>query len=153
MTPIIEMNSLSKWYSQVMAVNDITLSLGVGVTGLLGPNGAGKTTLMRLITGLLKPDKGEIKVFGEHIWNNYSLNQRIGYCPDHDAFYELMTGFQFVESLAMLNGYTRSEAEELTMGVLKTVDMLDNKDKKIGAYSKGMRQRIKLAQALLHDPD
>jgi ABC-2 type transport system ATP-binding protein len=153
MTPIIEMSSLSKWYSQVMAVNDVTISLGSGVTGLLGPNGAGKTTLMRLITGLLKPDKGEIKVFGEHIWNNYSLNQRIGYCPDHDAFYEGMTGFQFVESLAMLNGYTRSDAEELTMGVLKTVDMLDNKDKKIGAYSKGMRQRIKLAQALLHDPD
>ena len=153
MTPIIEMSNLSKWYSQVMAVNDVTLSLGAGVTGLLGPNGAGKTTLMRLITGLLKPDKGEIKVFGEHTWNNYSLNQRIGYCPDHDAFYEVMTGFQFVESLAMLNGYTRSDAEELTMGVLKTVDMLDNKDKKIGAYSKGMRQRIKLAQALLHDPD
>lgn len=153
MTPIIEMSNLSKWYGQVMAVNDVSLSLGAGVTGLLGPNGAGKTTLMRLITGLLKPDKGEIKVFGEHIWNNYLFNQRIGYCPDHDAFYEGMTGFQFVESLAMLNGYSRSDAEELTMSVLKTVDMLDNKDKKIGAYSRGMRQRIKLAQALLHDPD
>ncbi|HGE69188.1 TPA: ABC transporter ATP-binding protein [Candidatus Poribacteria bacterium] len=153
MIPIIEMKNLCKWYNQVMAVNDVTLNLYTGITGLLGPNGAGKTTLIRLIVGLLKPDRGEIKVFGEHIWNNYTLNHRIGYCPDHDAFYEGMTGFQFIVNLAMLNGFTRSEAEDRALDVLRTVNMLDNKDKRIGAYSKGMKQRIKLAQTLLHDPD
>jgi len=153
MIPIIEMKNLCKWYNQVMAVNDVTLNLYTGITGLLGPNGAGKTTLIRLIVGLLKPDRGEIKVFGDHIWNNYTLNHRIGYCPDHDAFYEGMTGFQFIVNLAMLNGFTRSEAEDRALDVLRTVNMLDNKDKRIGAYSKGMKQRIKLAQTLLHDPD
>jgi len=153
MTPIIESTSLCKWYSQVMAVNDISISVGSCVTGLLGPNGAGKSTLLKLMVGLLKPDKGEIKVFGERVWNNNQINQRIGFCPDLDAFYETMTGFQFVISLAMLSGYSKTEADERTMEVLRTVDMLDNKDKKIGAYSKGMKQRVKLAQSLIHDPE
>lgn len=153
MTPIVEMNGLCKWYDQVMAVNDVTLNIYTGITGLLGPNGAGKTTLIRLIVGLLKPERGEIKVFGEHIWNNYLINRRIGYCPDCDAFYEKMTGFQFLVNMAMLNGFERPEAESRALESLKIVDMMDNKDKMIVAYSKGMKQRIKLAQALLHDPE
>ncbi len=153
MTAIVEMKNLSKWYDQVMAVNDVTLNIYTGVTGLLGPNGAGKTTLIKLIAGLLKPNKGEIKVFGEHIWNNYIINQRIGYCPDHDAFYETMTGFQFLMNLAMLNSFDRAKAENRALELLKIVDMIDKKDKKIATYSKGMKQRIKLAQALLHYPD
>jgi ABC-2 type transport system ATP-binding protein len=153
MTPIIETSNLCKWYGQVMAVNDITISLEPCVIGLLGPNGAGKTSLMKLMVGLLKPDKGSIKVLGEKIWNNYTLNKKIGYCPDLDNFYENMTGFQFVFNLACLNGYTKSVADELSLKAIKTVEMLDNKDRKIGSYSKGMRQRIKLAQSLLHDPE
>ena len=153
MTPIIEATNLCKWYGQVMAVNDVSLSVGPGVTGLLGPNGAGKSTLLKMMVGLLKPDKGEIKVFGESTWNNYQINRRIGFCYDQDAFYETMTGFQFVTSLAMLNGYTKTEAENRAMNTLEIVDMLDNKDRKIGAYSKGMRQRVKLAQSLIHEPE
>ncbi|MGB9596802.1 MAG: ABC transporter ATP-binding protein [Candidatus Poribacteria bacterium] len=153
MTPVIEMNGLCKWYDQVMAVNDVTLNIYNGITGLLGPNGAGKTTLIRLMMGLLRPDKGDIKVFGEHIWNNYLINLRIGYCPDYDAFYETMTGFQFLVNMAMLDGFEKSKAENKSLELLKIVDMIDNKDKIISAYSKGMKQRIKLAQALLHNPD
>lgn len=153
MTPVIETKDLCKWYNQVMAVNDITISINSGVIGLLGPNGAGKTTLMKLMVGLLKPNRGNISIFGEKVWNNYNINHRIGYCPDIDNFYENMTGFQFVLSLALLNGYTKSMAEELTLKAIDTVEMTDNKDKKIGAYSKGMRQRIKLAQSILHDPE
>jgi len=153
MTSIIEATNLSKWYGQVMAVNDISISVGYGVMGLLGPNGAGKSTLLKLIVGLLKPGKGEIKVFGEHVWNNYHINKRIGFCYDQDAFYESMTGFQFVYNMAMLSGYSNEEAKSRAINVLETVEMIDNKDKKIGAYSKGMKQRVKLAQSLLHDPE
>jgi len=153
MTPIIEATNLCKWYGQVMAVNDVSLSVGSGVTGLLGPNGAGKSTLLKMIVGLLKPGKGEIKVFGEPTWNNYHINSRIGFCYDQDAFYENMTGFQFVYSMAMLSGYSNTESENRAMNVLETVEMLDNKDKKIGAYSKGMKQRVKLAQSLINDPE
>jgi ABC-2 type transport system ATP-binding protein len=153
MKPVVEMIDLSKWYGQVIGVNDITLNIGSGVTGLLGPNGAGKSTLLKLMVGLLKPSKGSIKVLGESVWNNFGLNRRIGYCPEQDAFYDSMTGLQFVANLARLNGYSRREAEERALDVISIVDLLENKDKRIGAYSKGMRQRIKLAQSLLHRPE
>ena len=153
MNPVVEMIDLSKWYGQVIGVNDITLNIGSGVTGLLGPNGAGKSTLLKLMVGLLKPSKGSMKVLGESVWNNIDLNRRIGYCPEQDAFYDNMTGFQFAANLARLNGYSRREAEERALDVIDIVDLMENKDKKIGAYSRGMRQRIKLAQSLLHRPE
>ncbi|MFQ6042158.1 MAG: ABC transporter ATP-binding protein [Candidatus Poribacteria bacterium] len=150
---VIEMANLSKWYGQVIGVNDITLSIKPGVTGLLGPNGAGKTTLLKLMAGQLKPSRGNLTVFGEPVWNNPKLYHRIGFCPEQDAFYDRMSGFQFVFNLALLTGYSRSESEARAVEAIKLVDMLDAKDKKIGAYSKGMRQRIKLAQALVHEPE
>ena len=150
--PIINTHNLSKWYGQVIGVNDVTLSIGAGVTGLLGPNGAGKSTLLRLMTGQLKPSKGTLTVLGEPVWNNPALNRRIGYCPDQDTFYEFMTGFEFVRFLTMLNGYSSDEAAQLAVAAIDTVSMTEAKDKTIGAYSKGMRQRIKLAQALVHRP-
>lgn len=153
MSLIVETTELSKWYGQVIGINDITLSLDSGITGLLGPNGAGKSTLLKLMVGLLKPSKGSITVLGEYVWNNSELKRRIGYCPEQDSFYETMTGFQFVVSLAKLSGYLQQEAEERALKSIEDVNMMENKDKKIGAYSKGMRQRIKLAQALLHDPE
>jgi len=153
MSAIIDMINLSKWYGQVIGVNDITIGIGPGITGLLGPNGAGKSTLMKLMTGLLKPSQGRIKVLGENAWNNPELNRRIGYCSDHDAFYENMTGFQFVTNLAKLNGYSANESEKLALESIETVNMSENKDRKIGSYSKGMRQRIKLAQSMVHDPE
>ena len=153
MNVVIETTNLSKWYGQVIGVNDVTLNIHAGVTGLLGPNGAGKTTLLKLMTGQLKPSTGALTVFGESVWNNPQLNRRMGLCPEQDAFYDRMSGLQFVASLAQLNGYSRQEAEARGIHAIGLVDFLDVQDKKIGAYSKGMRQRIKLAQALVHEPD
>jgi ABC-2 type transport system ATP-binding protein len=153
MSTIVETAGLSKWYGQVIGVNDITLEIGSGITGLLGPNGAGKTTLLNLMVGLLKPSSGSMKVLGEPVWNNPDLNRRIGYCPEQDAFYYNMTGLQFVINMAMLDGYSRKEAENRALETIEIVDLLENKDRKIGAYSKGMRQRIKVAQSLIHDPE
>jgi ABC-2 type transport system ATP-binding protein len=150
---LVQTENLSKWYGQVIGVNDITLTIKAGVTGLLGPNGAGKSTLLKLMTGQLKPSRGTLTVLDERVWNNPELNRRVGYCPDGDAFYEFMTGFEFVRFLAMLNGYSREETEARTMKVIEIVDLVEAKDKRIGAYSKGMRQRIKLAQALVHGPE
>lgn len=153
MSSIIETTNLSKWYGQVIGVNDVTLNISPGIVGLLGPNGAGKSTLLKLIPGLLKPSKGSIKVLGQNAWNNPELNRRIGYCPENDAFYENMTGFEFVTSLARLNGYSYKESQEKALKAIESVDLMENKDKPIAAYSKGMKQRAKLAQALLHDPE
>jgi ABC-2 type transport system ATP-binding protein len=150
---VIAAESLSKWYGQVIGLNDVTVSVPPGVTGLLGPNGAGKSTFMKLITGQLKPSKGQVKVLGEPIWDNPSLYFRIGFCPEQDAFYDRMTGLEWVTALVSLNGHGQRAASDAARRALQTVDLLDAADKKIGAYSKGMRQRVKLAQAIVHDPD
>ncbi len=157
MTPsapaIVAANHLSKWYGQVIGLNDVTLSVPPGITGLLGPNGAGKSTLMKLITGQLKPSQGEITVLGESIWRNPALYFRMGFCPEQDAFYERMTGLEWVTALVRLNGVDERQATEMARRALETVDLTDAAGKKIGAYSKGMRQRVKMAQTLAHDPD
>jgi ABC-2 type transport system ATP-binding protein len=124
-----------------------------GITGLLGPNGAGKSTFMKLITGQLKPSKGSVRVLGEPIWGNPAIFQRIGFCPEQDAFYERMTGIDWVTALVRLNGLSQDEAGAAAERALTAVDLMEAANKKIGAYSKGMRQRVKLAQALVHDPD
>jgi ABC-2 type transport system ATP-binding protein len=143
---------LSKWYGQVIGLNDVTLTVPSGITGLLGPNGAGKSTFMKLVTGQLKPSKGEVRVLGEPIWGNPALYFRIGFCPEQDAFYDRMTGLEWVSALVRLNGVTQPEAEAMARRALEVVDLSDAAGKKIGAYSKGMRQRVKLAQAIAHDP-
>ena len=150
---IVTAEHLSKWYGQVIGLNDVTLSVPPGITGLLGPNGAGKSTFMKLITGQLKPSKGEIAVLGEPIWQNPGLYFRIGFCPEQDAFYERMTGLEWVTALVRLNGVDEARAIEMAHRALATVDLTDAAGKKIGAYSKGMRQRVKMAQAVAHDPD
>ena len=121
--------------------------------GLLGPNGAGKSTFMKLITGQLRPSKGDVKVLGEPIWGNPKLFFRIGFCPEQDAFYDRMTGLQWVTALVRLNGLSEAEARAAAERALGQVDLLEAANKRIGAYSKGMRQRVKLAQALVHDPE
>jgi ABC-2 type transport system ATP-binding protein len=151
--PVVAAAHLSKWYGQVIGLNDVTLTLPPGITGLLGPNGAGKSTFLKLITGQLQPSKGEITVLGEPIWRNPSLYFRIGFCPEQDAFYDRMTGFEWVSALVRLNGVGEREAGELAHRALEMVDLVDAGSKKIAAYSKGMRQRVKLAQALVHDPE
>jgi len=151
--PVVTAEHLSKWYGQVIGLNDVTLSVPAGITGLLGPNGAGKSTFMKLITGQLKPSQGDVRILGERIWGNPSLYFRIGFCPEQDAFYERMTGVEWVTALVRLNGVGDEQAAALARRALETVDLLDAADKKIGAYSKGMRQRVKMAQALVHDPE
>jgi ABC-2 type transport system ATP-binding protein len=151
--PIITASHLSKWYGQVIGLNDVTLTVPPGITGLLGPNGAGKSTFMKVITGQLMPSKGEVTVLGERIWRNPALYLRIGFCPEQDAFYERMTGLEWVTALVRLNGVGDREAQAMARRALEAVDLVEAGGKKIGAYSKGMRQRVKLAQALAHDPD
>ena len=151
--PIVSAEKLSKWYGQVSGLNDVTVSVPPGVTGLLGPNGAGKSTFMKLITGQLKPSKGDVRVLGEPIWNNPKLYFRIGFCPEQDAYYERMTGLEWVTALVRLNGYEEAAAKAAAEQALTTVDLMGAAGKRIGAYSKGMRQRVKLAQALVHDPE
>ena len=151
--PVVVADRVSKWYGQVIGLNDVSVEVGPGVTGLLGPNGAGKSTFLKLITGQLKPSKGAVRVLGEPIWGNPGLFFRLGFCPDQDSFYERMTGLEWVTALTRLNGLSDTDATDAARRALDTVDLLDAADKKIGAYSKGMRQRVKLAQAVVHDPE
>lgn len=152
-TPLIQTNQLSKWYGPVIGLNSATLKISPGIIGLLGPNGAGKTTFIRLVTGLLKPSQGSVKVFGEPVWNNHRLFHRLGYCPEQDGLYDFMTGYRFLKSLAHLHGLTGESAGKQARQAIKLVKLDEVMDRPIGTYSKGMRQRIKLAQALLHNPD
>ena len=153
MAALVAADHLSKWYGQVIGLNDVSVSVPPGITGLLGPNGAGKSTFMKLITGQLKPSKGNVTVLGEPIWRNPKLYNRIGFCPEQDAFYDRMTGREWVTALVRLNGLTETEASAMAARAIEGVELTDAADKKIGAYSKGMRQRIKMAQALAHDPE
>ncbi len=150
---VITAEHLSKWYGQVIGLNDVTIAVPPGITGLLGPNGAGKSTFMKLITGQLCPSKGTITVLGEPIWRNPRLYHRIGFCPEQNSFYERMTGLEWVEALVRLNGVSQSEANAMARRALEAVDLTDAAGKKIGAYSLGMRQRVKMAQALAHNPE
>jgi ABC-2 type transport system ATP-binding protein len=150
--PIVAADHLSKWYGQVIGLNDVTVTIPPGITGLLGPNGAGKSTFMKLITGQLRPSKGLVTVLGEPIWGNPHLYFQIGFCPEQDSFYERMTGLEWVTALVRLNGLDETDADAAARRALTAVDLMDAAGKKIGAYSKGMRQRVKLAQAIVHDP-
>ncbi len=150
---IIAATHLSKWYGQVSGLNDVTVSVPPGITGLLGPKGAGKSTFMKLVTGQLKPSQGQVRVLGEPVWGNPGLYTRVGFCPEQDAFYERMTGLEWVTALVRLNGAAEAPAKAAAARALQAVDLLDAGDRKIGAYSKGMRQRVKLAQAIVHEPE
>ena len=150
---LVAANHLSKWYGQVIGLNDVSVTVPTGITGLLGPNGAGKSTFMTLITGQLRPSKGTISVLGEPIWQNPALYYRIGFCPEQDAFYERMTGLEWVTALMRLNGGDDAAAQAAAKRAIDEVDLTEAANKKIGAYSKGMRQRIKMAQAIVHNPE
>lgn len=144
---------LTKWYGRVAALQDVSLHLGPGIWGLLGPNGSGKTTFLRLAAGQLRPALGEILVCGERPFANPRALRRIGLCPEADALYDELTGLEFVTSMAELSGFTRKEAKERAAASLDSFGLNDAKDRRIGGYSRGMRQRAKLAQAVVHDPD
>jgi ABC-2 type transport system ATP-binding protein len=150
--PVLVVERVSKWYGPVIGVNQVTLELRSGITGLVGANGAGKSTLLRLVTGQLRPDLGRIHVLGRDAWTA-AAKRHVGFCPETDAFYEEMSGRGFVEAMARLDGYTRREARRRTAEALDLVRMTGRDERSLRGYSKGMRQRIKLAQALLHDPE
>ena len=150
---IIQTDRLSKWFGQVIALNDVTINFESGITALLGPNGAGKSTLLRLIAGQLKPNLGGILVWGESIWNNPTLYRRIGFCADSEGFYWDMTGFGMIRFLAQLSLVPKDKLDQKIWSIMKTVGLTEQMNQKIGTYSKGMRQRLKLAQTLVHDPD
>ena len=150
---IIQTDRLSKWFGQVIALNDVTINFESGITALLGPNGAGKSTLLRLIAGQLKPNLGDILVWGESIWNNPTLYRRIGFCADSEGFYWDMTGFGMIRFLAQLSLVPKDKLDQKIWSIMKTVGLTEQMNQKIGTYSKGMRQRLKLAQTLVHDPD
>ena len=148
---VIDVHSATKRYGDVVALSDVSVEIGAGVTGLLGPNGAGKTTLLKLMTGLLEPTSGTVQLWGESPRSRPSLYGRVGYCPEGETLYGFMTGRAFLAMNARLHGLV--DPDGAAQRTLEQVDLVDQAEKRIRAYSRGMRQRIKMAQALLHDPD
>ena len=144
---------LTKWYGKVTALSDLSLHLEPGIWGLLGPNGTGKTTFLSLVAGQLKPSLGEVQVCGERPFANPNVLRRIGLCPEADALYDELTGIELVTSLAELSGYSRKDARDRVVKALDEFGLTDAMERKTGGYSRGMRQRVKLAQAVVHDPD
>jgi ABC-2 type transport system ATP-binding protein len=145
------LDGVSRWYGNVVAVNDVSMEIGPGVTGLLGPNGAGKSTLIHLMSGFLAPSSGTVTLGGEATWHNEQIYRRIGLVPEREAMYDGVTGRQFVVANAQLQQLPDPQAAART--AIGTVDMLDAQDRDISTYSKGMKQRIKMATALVHDPE
>ncbi len=153
MKPIVETVHLSKWYGNVLGLSDVSLQIEPGITGILGPNGAGKSTFLKLISGQIKPNIGTCAIKGEMIRNNYPLFSNIGFCPEQDAFYEELTGWQFMIGLLKLHHFSSSEIDARARKALEIVDLIEDKDRIIKSYSRGMRQRLKFAQAIAHDPE
>tara|TARA_B100000945_G_C20378439_1_gene595868 strand:- start:147 stop:1094 length:948 start_codon:yes stop_codon:yes gene_type:complete len=151
--PAVLFDQVSKWYGQVIGINDVSLAIDGGVTGILGPNGAGKSTLFKLMMGRIKPSLGSVRLFGVDPWANTSPFRRIGYVSESEKLYEWMTALDFVTTLARLHGMTRAEASDRSAHVLDFVGLADVMHKELGKFSKGMRQRVKIAHALVHDPD
>jgi ABC-2 type transport system ATP-binding protein len=152
-TAVIQTQNLSKWYGNVLGLSDVTLEIEPGITGILGPNGAGKSTFLKLITGQIKPNIGRALIHGQKIWNNYALFAQIGFCPEQDSFYEELTGWQFLISLLKLHHFSSEKIKEKAEKALDIVELTKDKDRVIRSYSRGMRQRLKVAQAIAHDPN
>jgi ABC-2 type transport system ATP-binding protein len=146
----IELTAVSRWYGHVVAVNDVTMTIGPGVTGLLGPNGAGKSTLIAMMSGFLPPSAGTVTLDGGPVWRHEQVYRVVGLVPEREAVFEHLTGRQFVVANAELHGL--ADAGAAAARAVATVEMADAQDRNIATYSKGMRQRIKMASALVHDP-
>ncbi|MCU0237591.1 MAG: ABC transporter ATP-binding protein [Acidobacteria bacterium] len=153
MTPVLKAEKLSKWYGNILGISDIHLEIRSGITGLLGPNGAGKSTFLKIAAGQLKPKLGALTIFGEPVYGNPRLFRRIGFCPEHDSAYAEMSGRGFILLLARLHGFTGAEAAAKAEKALGTVGLLDSQERAIKGYSFGMRQRLRLASSILHEPE
>jgi ABC-2 type transport system ATP-binding protein len=149
---LIIFDDVSKFYGEILGVNRVNLQIAPGITSLVGPNGAGKSTLMNLMTGLLRPTRGSITLLGIPTDKPEQLFRKVGYCTQFDSFPRGVTGRQFISSFLMVHGFDRKKADELTEAALERVSLLDAADRKVAAYSKGMRQRIRLAQSIAHQP-
>ena len=145
-------DDVSKFYGEILGVNRVNISIGPGITSLVGPNGAGKSTLMNLMTGLLRPTRGRITVLGTATDQPEELFKRVGYCTQFDSFPRGLTGREFIKAFLLVHGFDKNKADAATVNALEQVNLLDAADRKVAAYSKGMRQRIRLAQAIAHRP-
>lgn len=150
--PTIVIENASRWYGEVLGINKVTVNISPGITGLVGPNGSGKSTLMNLICGMLRPGHGRVAVLGNPVWNNPELRRFLGYCSQVDHFYESFSGLQFIQSMLALHGYGKPWARQTALEALARVGMSGDQERPISAYSKGMRQRIKIALSLAHNP-
>jgi len=150
---IASFQGVAKWYGAVIGLVDATIEIEPGITGLLGPNGAGKSTFLKLLGGQLCPSQGIVRLLDADPFADPSVHRRVGFLPEQDAFYDSLTGREFVHFLTRLHGFSRREAAERTAVAIDQVDLNDVADRKVKTYSKGMRQRIKLAQCIAHDPE
>ena len=148
--PAVELRHVARWYGNVVAVNDVSFGLGPGVTGLLGPNGAGKTTLLHMLAGFLAPSAGEVLILGRHPHRDPGVYRQIGLVPEREAVYSFLTGLDYVRFNARLQGLP--DADRAALEAIRRVDLEVAMNRQIGTYSKGMRQRVKVAGALVHDP-
>ncbi len=151
MSAVITMQGVSRWFGSVVAVSDISFDVQPGITGLLGPNGAGKTTLLRMMTGLAETSSGTVRMFGEPVRDNPALYRRIGVMSEHETVYGFMKGREFVRSMARLRGVR--DVEAAVDRAIARVDLADAQHRRMDTYSRGMRQRMRLAATIVHDPD
>ena len=152
--PVLQAKDLSRWYGEVIGLNAVTFDGRAGILGLLGPNGSGKSTMLNLVTGQLKPSSGELRVLGEDPWMNRGLMSRVGFVPEIDTFWEWMSGRDFVARMTRLQGFSPSEASRRAEDALRQVQLQPEAwDRPLGTYSRGMRQKTKIAQAIAHDPE
>src|SRR5258705_11807707 len=149
---LIIFENVSKFYGEILGVNRVNLQIAPGITSLVGPNGAGKSTLMNLMTGLLRPTRGTVRLLGMPTDKPEQLFRKVGYCTQFDSFPRGLTGREFIQSFLLVHGFERKRANEFTEIALDRVNLLEAADRKVAAYSKGMRQRVRLAQSIAHQP-
>lgn len=150
--PVISADNVTKRYGEVLGLNGFSATVGTGITGLIGPNGAGKSTLFRLLVGQLKVDAGDLRILGSPTWGEGEFRRKVGYCPEQTPLFEWMTARDFVTTLLRVDGFSRPEADERARRAIAEVDLREAQDRRLATFSKGMRQRVKLAQAIAHDP-
>jgi ABC-2 type transport system ATP-binding protein len=153
MTGVVDAEGVTKRYGEVLGLNGFSASFPPGITGLVGPNGAGKSTFFRLLAGQLRVDAGTLTLLGHPAWGQGAFRRRVGYCPEHSNLYDWMTGEDFVTTLLRVDGIPKPEAAERAARAIATVGLTESRQRRLRVYSKGMRQRIKLAQSIAHDPE